>query len=111
MSINFASGLQDTSKSSVRVSPENPTRGSVHGVSKLLPSIFQRSQERRSKSELNKSISGKKLHQLKYHRHSLQTARNHQVQKEANHDLHLYPLHLALEVKKEWQNEKSSFRS
>ncbi|KAB5537467.1 hypothetical protein DKX38_015000 [Salix brachista] len=65
MSINFASRLQDTSKSSVRVSkdrsatPENPTRGSVHGVSKLLPSIFQRSQDRRSKSELNKSVSGK----------------------------------------------------
>ncbi|KAJ6721981.1 TPX2 (TARGETING PROTEIN FOR XKLP2) PROTEIN FAMILY [Salix viminalis] len=65
MSINFASRLQDTSKSSVTVSkdrsaaPENPTRGSVHGVSKLLPSIFQRSQDRRSKSELNKSVSGK----------------------------------------------------
>ncbi|KAJ6771107.1 TPX2 (TARGETING PROTEIN FOR XKLP2) PROTEIN FAMILY [Salix koriyanagi] len=59
MSINFASRLQDTSKSSVRVSPENPTRGSVHGASKLLPSIFQRSQDRRSKSELNKSVSGK----------------------------------------------------
>uniref|UniRef100_A0A6N2NBK7 TPX2 C-terminal domain-containing protein n=1 Tax=Salix viminalis TaxID=40686 RepID=A0A6N2NBK7_SALVM len=57
--------LADTSKSSVTVSkdrsaaPENPTRGSVHGVSKLLPSIFQRSQDRRSKSELNKSVSGK----------------------------------------------------
>ncbi|KAF9673375.1 hypothetical protein SADUNF_Sadunf10G0017600 [Salix dunnii] len=65
MSINFASRLQDTNKSSARVSkdrsatPENPTRGSVHGVSKLLPSIFQRSQDRRSQSELNKSVSGK----------------------------------------------------
>uniref|UniRef100_A0A6M2EI71 TPX2 C-terminal domain-containing protein n=1 Tax=Populus davidiana TaxID=266767 RepID=A0A6M2EI71_9ROSI len=65
VSINFASRLQDTNKSSVRVSkdrsatPENPTRGSVHGVSKLLPSIFRHSQDRRSKSELNKSVSGK----------------------------------------------------
>ncbi|KAH8495429.1 hypothetical protein H0E87_018560 [Populus deltoides] len=65
VSINFASRLQDTNKSSVRVSkdrsatPENPTRGSVHGVSKLLPLIFRHSQDRRSKSELNKSVSGK----------------------------------------------------
>ncbi|XP_011042331.1 PREDICTED: uncharacterized protein LOC105138040 [Populus euphratica] len=65
VSINFASRLQDTNKSSVRLSkdrsatPENPTRGSVHGVSKLLPLIFQHSQDRRSKSELNKSVSGK----------------------------------------------------
>ncbi|KAG6759079.1 hypothetical protein POTOM_035546 [Populus tomentosa] len=105
VSINFASRLQDTNKSSVRVSkdrsatPENPTRGSVHGVSKLLPSIFRHSQDRRSKSELNKSVSGKITPGEISQTLSSETtaARNHQVQKEANHDLHLYPLHLALE--------------
>ncbi|KAG5222375.1 protein WVD [Salix suchowensis] len=65
MSINFASRLQDNNKSSLRVSqyrsatPEIPTKGSVYGVSKFLPSVFQRSQDRRTKSELNKSVSGK----------------------------------------------------
>ncbi|KAJ6769227.1 TPX2 (TARGETING PROTEIN FOR XKLP2) PROTEIN FAMILY [Salix koriyanagi] len=59
MSINFASRLQDNNKSSLRVSqyrsatPEIPTKGSVYGVSKFLPS------DRRTKSELNKSVSGK----------------------------------------------------
>ncbi|KAL9401221.1 hypothetical protein Peur_005070 [Populus x canadensis] len=65
MSINFSSRLQDTNKSSLRVSkdmsatPEISTKGSVYGVSKLLPSVFRRSQDRRTKSELNKSVSGK----------------------------------------------------
>ncbi|KAJ6430346.1 hypothetical protein OIU84_021700 [Salix udensis] len=55
----------NTSKRSLRVSkdrsatPEIPTKGSVYGVSKLLPSVFQRSQDRSTKSELNKSVSGK----------------------------------------------------
>ncbi|KAL3582683.1 hypothetical protein D5086_017015 [Populus alba] len=65
MSINFSSRLQDTNKSSLRVSkdrsaaPEISTKRSVYGVSKLLPSVFLRSQDRRTKSELNKSVSGK----------------------------------------------------
>ncbi|KAG6757204.1 hypothetical protein POTOM_037509 [Populus tomentosa] len=114
VSINLASRLQDNNKSSVRVSkdrsatPENPTRGSVHGVSKLLPLIFRHSQDRRSKSELNKSVSGKITPGEISQTLSSETtaAQNHQVQKEANHDLHLYPLHLALEEKAEHDLKK-----
>ncbi|CAK7332425.1 unnamed protein product [Dovyalis caffra] len=115
MSINFASSLQDSSnKSSHRVSkdrstiPDNPTRGSVHGVSKLLPSIFRHSQDRRTNSELNKSVSGKiTVGGISETLSSDITApRNLQVQKEANLDLHLYPLHLALEKLGEKNNAK-----
>ncbi|KAG6764671.1 hypothetical protein POTOM_032152 [Populus tomentosa] len=105
MSINFSSRLQDTNKSSLRVSkdrsatPEISTKGSVYGVSKLLPSVFQRSQDRRTKSELNKSVSGKitagGISQTLSS--EITAARNLPVQREANPDLHLSPLHLALE--------------
>uniref|UniRef100_A0A6N2MNF5 TPX2 C-terminal domain-containing protein n=1 Tax=Salix viminalis TaxID=40686 RepID=A0A6N2MNF5_SALVM len=94
MSINFASRLQDNNKNSLRVSqdrsatPEIPTKGSVYGVSKLLPSVFRRSQDRSTKSELNKSVSGK-----------ITAGGISQTlsSEEADHDLHLSPLHLALE--------------
>ncbi|KAG6766342.1 hypothetical protein POTOM_030419 [Populus tomentosa] len=114
MSINFSSRLQDTNKSSLRVSkdrsaaPEISTKRSVYGVSKLLPSVFLRSQDRRTKSELNKSVSGKitagGISQTLSS--EITAARNLQVQREANPDLHLSPLHLALEVMKERQKEK-----
>ncbi|XP_012085591.2 protein WVD2-like 7 [Jatropha curcas] len=67
MSINLPPSTRETSKSSTRMSkessatPQNSTRASVYGISKLLPSINRQSEDRRSQSLLNKSVSGGRI--------------------------------------------------
>ncbi|KAF2307118.1 hypothetical protein GH714_024940 [Hevea brasiliensis] len=67
MSINLAPHSGETNKSSVRMLKEsstttqNPTRASVYGISKLLPSINRQSEDRRTHSLFNKSVSGGKV--------------------------------------------------
>ncbi|XP_002515015.2 protein WVD2-like 7 isoform X2 [Ricinus communis] len=63
MSINLAPRSGETSKSSARMSKESSTtpknpRASVFGISKLLSSINRSSEEKRTRSFLNKSVSG-----------------------------------------------------
>ncbi|OAY34404.1 protein WVD2-like 7 [Manihot esculenta] len=67
MSINLAPRFGETNKSSVRMLKEsstttqNPTRASVYGISKLFPSVNRQSDDRRSRSLFNKSVSGGKI--------------------------------------------------
>lgn len=64
MSINLAPSSGETNKTSARISKEsstttkNPTRASVYGISKLLPSINRQSEDKRTRSLFNKSVSG-----------------------------------------------------
>ncbi|XP_050206300.1 protein WVD2-like 7 [Mercurialis annua] len=63
MSLNLDRPSGESGKSSARVSkesssiPKNPTRASVFGISKLLPSINRPSEDTRTRSLLNKSVS------------------------------------------------------